>query len=497
MSFYLSIERIGQNLCERYIDDDGIEHARKVPYEPTLFTHCSNETGYKDIYGRNCQPKQFDTMRDASQYIKDTKSMHEVMGMDDFIVSYISDTYGYDRQYNAKQIRIANIDIETPSVAFPDANKAEVPITSIGHYDNIDNIFYVWGIPTNEEWTKSKSNLSQELLDKVQYVSCSSEKELLIKYLQHWRANFPAVVTGWNIETFDMPYIINRYTKVLGEKVMKSLSPWGRVNVREIVNDFGQQVTKVNIVGIEEVDYIALYKKFTFITRPSYRLDAIGEVELGENKVEFEQDNYLEFYEQDYINFIDYQVQDVNLVKRLDAKLELLSLLFSVAYYAGINYQTVFGTIKPWDAIIFNSLKKQRKVVPMMQHHDGGRFMGAFVKAPQVGYHKGIGSFDLTSLYPMIICECNISPETIINQLEYDGELPDRIDDIVAGLVKFDKDELSNSANGMQYTKEKRGVVPVEIEKVFKQRKSNKNQSFVHQQNMIEAEAELKKRGLM
>jgi DNA polymerase elongation subunit (family B) len=496
MSFYTSIDRIGSNLCERYIDDDGSEHMRKVHYEPTLFMHCNDKTGYEDIYGKNCKPKLFDSMSDASRYIKENKKYHEIMGMDDFIVTYISDTYK-QRDFNLDQIRVANIDIETPAVEFPDPVLAEAPITSIGHYDNIEDTFFIYGIPSNTEWSRERSIASKDLLDKVVYIRCATEKELLIKYLQMWRERTPAIVTGWNIESFDMPYIVNRYKKLFGEKVMKSLSPWGRVDVNTTVNDYGQTICKVKIAGVSELDYLQLYKKFTYITRPSYRLDYVAEVELGENKVDFEQANYLDFYNEDYQTFIDYQIQDVNLVKRLDEKLLLIQLTVGIAYYAGINYQTVLGTIKPWDAIIFNSLKSERKVVPMMQSHDGGRFMGAFVKAPQVGYHKGIGSFDLTSLYPKIICECNISPETIINQLDYDGTLEDRIDSIVASNIEFEVDELSNSANGMQYRKDKRGVIPIEIDKVFNQRKANKKKSFEHQQNALDAESEMKRRGLL
>ncbi|CAL9967759.1 DNA polymerase [Vibrio phage D480] len=492
--FYTSIERIGSNLCERYIDDDGLEHARKVKYEPTLFIHCNEETGYKDIYGRHCRPKLFDTMGDASKYIKETKQFNEVLGMDDFVVTYISDQYK-TREFDMNRIRIANIDIETPSVEFPEAAHAPVPITSIGHYDNIDDKFYVYGIPSNTEWSRESSIVKPELLEKTVYIRCATEKELLVKYLQFWREKTPAIVTGWNIESFDMPYIVNRYKKVLGEKAMRALSPWGKVNITNTVNDYGQEICKVNILGVSELDYLQLYKKFTYTTRPSYRLDYIGEVELKENKVEFEQANYLEFYEQDYQNFIDYQIQDVNLVKRLDEKLQLMLLTISLAYYAGINYQTVLGTIKPWDAIIFNSLKAEKKVVPMMRSHEGGRFMGAFVKAPQIGYHRGIGSFDLTSLYPSIIRECNISPETIVGQLDYNGTLEDRIDKIVDYAVSFPADNLSNSANGMQYRKDVRGVIPVEIEKVFFQRKANKKKSFEFEQLAMDIQKKIDEEG--
>lgn len=292
---YTSVERMGSNLCERYIDETGVNRMRKVKYEPTLFIHCNEETGYTDINGRNCRPRLFDTMGEASKYLKDTKQFNEVLGMDDFTIAYISDTYPI-REFNIDKIRIANIDIETPSIEFPNPALAEAPITSIGHYDNIDDVFYVYGVPSNAEWSRETSIVDPELLSKVEYIRCETERELLIKYLQFWREKTPAIVTGWNIESFDMPYIANRYKNLFGEKVMSSLSPWGKVTISNMTNDYGQEICKVKIYGVSELDYIQLYKKFTYVTRASYRLDYVAEVELGEKKVEFGPINYLEFY---------------------------------------------------------------------------------------------------------------------------------------------------------------------------------------------------------
>ncbi|CAL9975488.1 DNA polymerase [Vibrio phage D479] len=493
--FYLSVDKIGNRLLERYIDVDGVEKSREIDYTPTLFLPTIHDSPYKDIFGQAQLPKMFDTMRDADDYIRLAKDRGATInGMEDYVLAYISDRY-VNREFDMSKIRVANIDIETPSIEFPNAIEAKYEITSIGHHDSIKDKYFVWGIPTNEEWSKEKSELDPALLEKVEYIRCTSEKELLIRYLQFWRQFTPAVVTGWNIETFDLPYIVNRMEKVLGKKVTQTLSPWNKVNKRTITNDYGQESMKINIVGVAELDYLQLYKKFTFITRPSYKLDYVGEVEVGQKKVEFEQANYLEFYKQDYKNFIDYQIQDVQLVNRIDTKLMLLNLAFSISYYAGINFTSVFGTLKPWDAIIFNSLKKDKKVVPMSKHQESASFMGAFVKAPQVGFHKSIGSFDLTSLYPSIIRECNISPETIVRQYDYVGQLADRVDLLVGMEIGVPDDGNSHSANGMCYRKDIRGVIPVEIEKVFFERKANKKKSFEHQQNALDAQAELKDRG--
>lgn len=492
---YLSVVAYGKNILERYIGEDGTEHRRKVPYQPTLFVHTTKETGYTDIYGKNCLPKLFDTMPDARQFIKDKKDIIDILGMDDFQISYISDMYK-DRSPDTSRIRIANIDIEVPSPEFPNPEESKYEIKSIVHYDSIDDLYYVFGIASSSgEWSSRQSIVEPDLLDKVRYTPCVNEKELLVSYISLWRDKTPVIVTGWNCAQFDIPYIARRLEMVLGVKAQSLLSPWGLVKPRTSRDDFGNDVTKYNLVGVEILDYLDLYKKFTFTSRPSFRLDYIGEVEVGRKKVEFKQNSYLEFYNEDYQNFIDYNIMDVELVKLIDESCQLLNLAVTMSYYDGINFSDVMGTVKPWDANIFNSLKKDRKVVPMSKGHPQARYMGAFVKQPVPGLYEDVAAFDLTSLYPMCIIQNNISPETIVAQLESGMPLVQTIDSIANRTFKYEHGDYAVSANGMLYRKDIVGVIPKEIEKVFWERKQHKNQMLEHERNVEAIKRELHKRG--
>lgn len=484
---YLNVTSIGNNICERYIGDDGTEHRRRVPYEPCLFVHTTKETGFTDIYGKNCLPKRFDSMSAARKYKRDNEEYHEILGMEDFVVSYISDNYKV-RTPNINQIRIANVDIEVPAPEFPNAKQARYEIKTIVHYDSIDDKYYFFAIPSNSSWDRSNSVVPANVLAKVVYIECQTEKQLLTEYLLFWRKQCPNIVTGWNIEYFDMPYIGRRIEQVLGQTALSALSPWNKVSF--ISSRDNEDEIKLSIEGVEELDYLALYKKFTFTPRPNYRLDYIGEVEVGANKLTFDQDNYLDFYKQDFQRFGDYNIIDVDLVNRIDKKLFLLQVAVSLAYYAGINFSTVFGTLKPWDAIIFNSLRTKNKVVPMARRNIKNHYIGAFVKDPIAALYRLLASFDLTSLYPSIIRQVNISPECIIGQIPTEYTIEDQIDKLANREFKFDFDVVGNysaSANGMLYTKEFKGVIPTEIEKVFFGRKDAKKKMIAAQKAAEEA----------
>ena len=484
---YLNVQAIGSNILERYIGEDGTEHRRKVTYEPTLFTHSNKPTGFKDIYGKFCKPKKFDTMNQARQWKKETEGMMEVLGMDDFGIAYIADHYP-ERAPNLSQIRIANIDIEVPAPEFPSPNEVKWEIKTIVHYDSILDEYHLFGIPKDfQNWSRKESVIEKDILDKVKYHECSSERDLLQKWLAFWKEFCPNVVTGWNIEGFDLPYIGGRISDVLGETALKSMSPWNRCSMGTKRDTFGNETNSLKIVGVDVLDYLDLYKKFTFNPRANFRLDYIGLCEVKQQKLEFKQSGYLEFYNEDYQRFCDYNIMDVELVKRIDEKLRLLQLAITMGYYAGINFDVTLATLKPWDAIIFNNLKKTQTVVPHNARDIKEKFIGAYVKEPIPGYYLDIIAFDLTSLYPKIIDQCNISPETIRGHFVGDYGLLDQIEALSLGTFKIPHGEFSSSANGMLYTKDFKGVIPIEIDKVFRERKKHKGKMLEAGRNKEQA----------
>ena len=247
----------------------------------------------------------------------------------------------------------------------------------------------------------------------VHYVKCVSEDELLEKFLKFWETHKPDVITGWNSKFYDLPYIVHRIKYRLGEKEVKRLSVWKTV-FKDSVYIQGKEHICYNVFGLEQLDYLDLYKKFTYSAQESYRLDHIAFVELGERKDPNPYDTFREWYTKDFQSFIDYNIQDVEIVDRLEDKMKLIDLILTMAYSAKCNYTDVFSQVRMWDVIIYNYLRDRNIQIPQIVRSDkSDMFSGAYVKEPQVGLHKWVVSFDLNSLYPHLIMNYNISPETI------------------------------------------------------------------------------------
>lgn len=478
--FFTAVDRIGQHIFVRGYEN-GIPFREKYNYSPTLFVPTHKQTGYTDIYGVNQLPMHFDNMYEASAYIRDTQAVSNgvVNGMDNFTLAFISDVFG-DQKPDTKLVRIKNLDIEVhaatytdpndPSTAkadgFPDPEICKWPVDAITMYDNIDDRYDVYSY---REWSKTKSSLKPELLAKVRFHKFVNEKEMLQEFVQDWRENFPDIVTGWYSNSFDIPYLHRRITMVLGESVADSLSPYGRSEIKTMQDNQNGQRQIIKLLGIAQLDYIELYKKFVLEPRSSFRLGAIATIELGETKLDFE-GSLVELAIKDPQRYLDYNIVDVELVKRINDKLLLIDLMMYMTYDAGMTFEDGYSPIKQWDSIIFNHLRKLKKIVPMKRRSTPSAFEGAYVKDPLVGFWKWIMSFDLESLYPGIIRQLNISPETIVDQY-YTAN----VDDFVNGNVKLDREQYSIGANGTRYRKDIRGVIPTVVELVFNQRKTFKN----------------------
>lgn len=489
--FYIAVERIGDKIYERYIDN-GVEKERWVEYSPVLFTHTDRETKYKDIYGKYCEKKQFTSMNDANNWKKRMKDVGlSCLGMDNFVLSYISDTYKQMTEADKRFIRVVNMDIEVTGRKFPEPSLAEYEIDAITHYDSIEDTFYVFDLLKSnygevKEWDKHLAALSdseggdevpQEILDKVVYLPFNSEKELLMEYINLWEKQRPTIFTGWNVEGFDIPYLMNRIKNVLGERSMKRLSPVGKINSKVISNMYGEKEI-FSITGVSILDYLDLYKKFSFTNQPSYKLDYVAYAETKKGKLEYD-GPINKLRETNHQRYISYNIIDVESVQAIDRVRGFIDLSISTAHYSRTNFSDVMSPVKLWDSIIFNSLKNENKVIPENISHSKQQYPGAFVKEPKPGAYKIGASVDATSLYPSIIRQGNISPETLFGQFDLHD-----INDYISRKAPKPSEKYSCSPNGWMYTKDYKGIMPIEVEKVFFQRKEWKGKMMNAKKNL-------------
>ena len=379
-------------------------------------------------------------------------------GLTQFPYTYIAEKYPKQIQFDSSQMRIVTIDIEVECEnGFPNADQALEPMLSITIKNHDTGRIKVWGL---HDYHNDRED--------VQYIKCQTERELLmLQFLAWWESDYPDVITGWNTEFFDIPYICNRIKSVMGEDAMKRLSPWGVVNSRMVNSGYGRKDQVYDILGVEEVDYLQLYRKFTYSAQESYRLDHIAFVELGERKDENPYETFRDWYTKDYQSFLDYNIQDVELVDRLDDKMKLIDLILTMTYEAKVNISDSFTSVKYWDVLIYNHLLKKKIVIPQKTSHKskGEKYVGAYVKEPQVGQHKWVMSFDLNSLYPHLIMQYNISPETLMPQ-----EVAVDVDYLLDNKPAPKLDNATFTPNGAVFHKHHQGFLPEMMQTMYDDR---------------------------
>ena len=397
-------------------------------------------------------------MKDAREWVDNHSSQPElVYGNTQYPYTYISDTYKDRVDWDLEKILIVTIDIEVQCEnGFPSPKDAEEELLSITLKNHQTKRIVVWGIGDFETDRKD-----------ITYVKCGSEIHLLKEFLVFWEKYHPDIVTGWNSEFFDIPYVCNRIKKLFGENELKRLSPWGGVKDREVYQ-MGRHHQIYDIQGIAALDYFDLYRKFTYTSQESYRLDHIAFIELGERKEGNPFETFREWYTKDYQSFIEYNINDVELVDKLEDKLKLIDLSLTMAYDAKVNYTDVLGSVRYWDILIYNHLREKNIGIPPKRKSEKiEKFEGAYVKDPQVGMHNWVMSFDLNSLYPHLIMQYNISPETLVNG----GGKPEEgmVDKILEGKLVISKDHCM-TPNGAFFRKDKRGFLPEIMETMYNDR---------------------------
>lgn len=470
-TFYTSVEKFGNTILFRGYKN-GKPVKQKVWYKPSLFVPSNKPTKYTSLDGEPLGKMDFESMKEAQEFVNQYSEVSNfaVHGQSNFVLQFIGEVFGNQSTFDRDLINVTTIDIEVQSdKGFPQPGEAAFPVTAITIKNNIDDIFYTWGIG---KWSKSDSIITDIA---VNYTECTDEHDLLLKFLDHWSNNYPNCVTGWNSRLFDTVYLVNRIGKLLGQDQVKKLSPWGIIQSRPIFIA-GKEHPAYDIKGIQQLDYLDLFRKFgySYGTQESYKLDSIANVVLGEKKLDYSEYASLnELYLNDHQKFIDYNIKDVQIVDRLEDKMGLITLCMTVAYRAGVNIVDAFGSVGVWDAFIYNELKKKNVVVPpKVAGIKEIKIEGAHVKDPQVGMHQWVCSFDLNSLYPHLMMQYNMSPETIV-----EDEVPDvTVDHLLnEDHYNFDK-QYCMSARGNLFRKDKRGIVPEIIEKLYDERSKIKRQ---------------------
>jgi len=480
MNFYTNVKLVGDHFLVRGYED-GKHFMAREKFNPTLFVPSKKPTQYKTLQGEYVGSIQPGSVRDCKEFIRKHSGIEnfKIYGNERFLYQYISDMYPEDEiQFDISKIKLFTIDIEVASEnGFPDVESAAEEVLLITLQDYNTKEIRTWGL--------GKFDTTQE---NVTYKSFSSEYDLLNDFICWWmiEENTPEVITGWNSEFYDIPYIVRRLYRVLGEKLMKRMSPWGLVAEKETVV-MGRTQISYDIGGVSQLDYLKLYKWSPATSnQESYRLDHIAEVELGQKKLDHSEfDTFKDFYTKSWQKFCEYNIMDVELVDRLEDKMKLIELALTMAYDAKANYEDVFSQVRMWDTIIYNYLKKRNIVIPPKEKSEkDSKYAGAYVKEPVPGMYDWVVNFDLNSLYPHLIMQFNVSPETLVEE-KHPTVTVDKIlnQEITFELYK----DYAVCANGAMYRKDVRGFLPELMDKIYKDR-------TIYKKKMLAAKQEYEKK---
>ena len=468
---YSNVTLLGDSiLCRGYENGDPVSFKEII--KPTLFVP-SPKGKWKSLTGEKMTPVVQDGARRAREFIEKYKDVNnfEVHGYERFVYQWISEKYPGQLRFNMSDMKIITIDIEVACEnGFPDVEASQEEMLCITIKDLATGKFITWG--------------TREAKVDTEYRVFWTEQEMLADFHKWWCSNTPDIITGWNCNLYDIPYICRRLERVLGEKWQKSLSPWNKVNMREVYIQ-GRRNLAYDILGVSILDYLDLYRKFTYTNQESYRLEHIATVELGEGKLDHSEfENFKDFYTEHWQKFVEYNIKDVDLVDRLEKKMKLLELAVTMAYDAKVNFEDVYSQVRMWDTLIYNYLKERKICVPPRQESKkDDKYAGAYVKEPIPGLYDWVVSFDLNSLYPHLIMEYNISPETLV---------PTRypsisVDKILNGEIDIDSDYCV-AANGAQYRKDIQGFLPEMMQKIYDER-------TIYKKKMLIAKSDYEKTG--
>ncbi len=441
-------------------DKDGKRIKVTTSYDPYVMVEGKGD--YESIFGTKLVKKSFRTQYDRYKYIKDT-GIKRVFENQPATQQYLIDTFwqvNEKPEFSQNPIKVLFLDIETYSPdEFPQPADPTHTVNVITVFDSLNRHYYTFGL-------KDFDNKD----DDVTYIKCTTERELFQKFVEYVEMDYPDIMSGWNSEFFDLPYILNRCTRILGEEWTNRLSPSGKVYSRSIRGQFGQEQMRWYVEGVSLIDYLDVYKRFSVGVKESYKLDAIGEIELGEKKIDFGNMNLATLADNDWQKFVEYNIQDVRLLTKLEDKLKYTELIKMLAYVGLTTFEAAMGSLSVINGATAVISRKRGQYVPsFIRNEDTGKNPGAYVGEPLKGFQENIISFDANSLYPNVMISLNMSPETKVGKIE-DKNKNEIVIRHVNGQVfnisheKFfefcKKEEIAISKANVLFTQKRKGVMP-------------------------------------
>ena len=466
-NFYTYAWQYGNSILTRGVRN-GKRFTERHPFTPTLFVKSKDRSEYTSIDGQYLKPIVFGDNSDCKEFIDNYAKVenYPIFGQTDLTYQYLSTMYPKDIDFDMSQMRIFSIDIETTAEhGFPDTENPIEEVLLITIVDNQTKEIFTWG---SGEWKPGEETKDLN----VTYTYCSDEMDLLQNFMTWWANDYPDVITGWNLELFDMPYLVGRIDRIFGDSAKNTLSPYNMTR-KKTVRGHNRDLLKTDIKGIIQLDYMDLYKKFTYTFQESYRLDYIAEVELGKKKLESGFETFREFYENDWNRFIDYNIIDTVLVDELDDKMKFLELIITMGYDCKCNYNDIFSSVRTWDCLLYNHLLQKNIMLPQKKENFSEGFPGGYVQEPKTGKYKWVVSVDATSLYPSIIMQHNLSPEMLAQNHK---PIDCTVDSVLERKhkLKLKDADLSMAANGYLFRKDKQGFMAEITQKFFDDRQRYK-----------------------
>ena len=507
---YINVYRSSSTELTHTFIEDGVRKREVVQFQPLRGYHCNTESEWKDIYGRNLTTQRFDSMYAAAQWEKENKDLFDIYGSIQAPVEFITEFYHDVIKPQKKSMNIYNLDIEVytgGTSGFPKPHNKANYISAVTFQNMVTNQYYAFGL---KDYTPKKDN--------VHYYKCKNELHLIDALLDFVNRQDIDVLTGWNIEAFDIPYIVNRITFLMGEEAARRLSPDRTVTKdKKTINKREVEIFKIQ--GIIVWDYYNLYQKFTFDKKERYTLDYISQYEKVAAKIDYHADGYesiADMYDNDFDLFMEYNIMDVECVYKLDQKMKFLDIAIQYTYMMKCDPDNIFGTVRPWDAMLYNELYYKKILCSPNKTQAKSDFVGGYVREPERGMANWVTVYDIVSSYPNQIISSNLSPEMIVassmidkypelvairehftGSIEYIGDEKylnidacldiEALETITETLDKYD---LCFTPNGQFFRKDRQGFIPEVVQRIFKERVAIKGEikraKEAHDKDLVE-----------